>query len=88
MIPFLFCLYAPSVAVHLHSFFLGLDVADVLVSFEGCDGRAVIEVILIARDLFPLQHGHLNSHEATFLFCIFVPLVGNCIVYNDVHLEL
>ena len=35
---------APSVAVHLHYFFLVLDVTYILGSFEGCDGGAVIEV--------------------------------------------
>ena len=82
------CLYTPSVAVHLHSFFFGLDVTDVLGSFEGCDVRAVVEVSPIARELFPLQHCHLDSHEATFPLGIFVPLFGSFIVYNNVHLEL
>ena len=68
--------------------FFGLDVTDILGSFEGCDGRAVVEVSPIARELISLQHGHLDSHEVTFLFCIFVPLVVSFIVYNDIHLEL
>ena len=68
--------------------FLGLDVTDILGSFEGCDGGEVFEVSPIAREFLSLQHGHLDSHEATFLFFFFVPLVGSFILYNDVHLEL
>ena len=48
------CFYAPSFAVHLHSLFFGLDVTVILVSFEGCDGGAVIEVSPIARELLSL----------------------------------
>ena len=59
--------------------FFSLDVTDVLGSFEGCDGRAVVEVSPIAREFLPLQHGYLDPHEATFLFCIFSPLVGSFI---------
>ena len=88
ILPLPVCLYAPSVVVHLHSLFLGLDVMDVLGSFEGCNGRSVVEVSPIAREFLHLQHGHLDSYEATFLFCIFAPFVGSFIVYNDVHLEL
>ena len=88
VLPFSVCIYAPNIAVHLHSLFFGLDVTDILGSFEGCDGRAVIELNPIAREFLYLQHGHLDSHEATFLFFIFVPLVGRFILYNDVHLEL
>ena len=88
VLPLPVCLYAPSVAIHLYSLFFGLDVTDLLGSVEGCDGRAVVKVSPIARQFFPLQHGHLDSHESTFLFCIFFPLVGSFIVYNDVHLEL
>ena len=88
VLPFSVCFYAPSVAVHLHSFFFGLDIADILGSFEGCDGGAVVEVSPIAREFLYLQHSHLDSHEATFLFFIFVPLVGSFILYNDVYLEL
>ena len=54
VLPFSVCLYAPSVAVHLHFIFLGLDVTDILGSFEGCDGRAVVEVRPIAREFFSL----------------------------------
>ena len=68
VLPFLVCLYAPSVAVHLYSLFLGLDVTDILGSFEGCDGGAVIEISPIAREFLSLYHGHLDSHEATFIF--------------------
>ena len=68
--------------------FFRLDVIDTLGSFEGCNGRAVVKVRPIARELLYLQHGHLDSHDGTFLFCIFVPLVGSSIVDNDVHLEL
>ena len=48
--------------------FFGLDVTDILGSFEGYDGGAVVEVIPIARELLSLHHVHLDSHEATFLF--------------------
>ena len=68
--------------------FFGLDVTDILSSFEGCDSGAVVEVSPIAREFLSLQHGHLDSHEATSLFFIFVPLVGSFILYNDVHLDL
>ena len=88
VLPLSVFLYTHRVAVHLNSFFLVLDVTDVLGSFEGCDGRSVVEVSTIAREFLPLQHGNLDSHEATFLFCIFIPLVGSFIVYNDVHWEL
>ena len=54
VLPFLVCFNATSVAVHLNSFFLGLDVTDILGSFEVCDGGAVIEVSTIARELFSL----------------------------------
>ena len=60
VLPLLVCIYAPSVAVHLHSLFFGLDGTDVLGSFEGCDGRAVVQVSLITREFLPLQHGHLD----------------------------
>ena len=86
--PLTVCIYTPSVGVHLHYVFLGLDVTDVLGSFEGCDGREVVKVSPIAREFLPLQNGHLDSHEATFTLGISVPLVGSFIVYNDVHLEL
>ena len=66
--------------------FFGLDVTDVLGSVEGCDGRAVVKVIPIDRKFLSLQHGHLDSYEATLIFCIFAPLVGSFILYNDVHL--
>ena len=88
VLPFSVCFYAPSVAVHMHSLVFGLDLTDIIGSFEGCDGGAVIEVCPIAREFLSLQHGHLDSHEATSLFFIFVPLVGSFILYNDVHLEL
>ena len=68
--------------------FFGLDVTDILGSFEGCDCRAVVEVSPIARELLSLQNGHLYYHESTFLFCILVPLVVSFILYNNVHLEL
>ena len=68
--------------------FFGLDVTYIFGSFEVCDGRAVVEVIPIAREYRSLQHGHLDSYESTSLFCIFVPLVSSFILYNDVHLEL
>ena len=80
------CLYTPSVTVHLHNFFLGLDFTNVLGIFEGCDSISVVKVSPIAREFFPLHHGHLDSHEATFPLGIFVPLVGSFIIYNDVHL--
>ena len=73
ILPFLGCLYAPRIAVHLHSLFFGFDVTDILGSLEGCDGRSVVEVRPISRDFLPLQHGHLDSHEATFPFGIFAP---------------
>ena len=68
--------------------FLGFDVTDVLGSFEGCYGRAFVNVSPIARELLLLQHGRLDSHEATFPLCIFPPLVGRFIVYSDIHLEM
>ena len=68
--------------------FLGLDVTDIFVSFEGCDDREVVEVSPIAREFLSLQHFHLDSYEATFLFFIFVIFVVSLILYNDVHLEL
>ena len=87
--PLLFSLFLCSQRCSSPAFpFFGLDVTDMLGSFEGCDGGAVIEVSPIARELLSLQHGHLDSHEATLLFFIFVPLVGSFILYNDIHLEL
>ena len=80
VIPFSVCFYAPSVAVHLHSLFFGLDVTDILGSFEDCDSGAVIEVSPIAREFLSLEHGHLDSHEATFLFVIFVIFFGRFIL--------
>ena len=48
--PFWFVFSAPSAAAHLHSLFFGLDLTDILGSFEGCDGGAVIKVSPIARE--------------------------------------
>ena len=50
VLPLSVCLYAPIVAVHLHSLFFGLDVTDILGSFEGCYGKSVVEVSPISRE--------------------------------------
>ena len=86
--PFWFVFMLPALQFTCIPVFWGLGVTDILGSFEGCDGRAVVEVSPIARELLYLQHGHLDFHEATFIFFIFVPLVGSVILYNNVHLEL
>ena len=86
--PFWVVFMLPELQFTCIPFFFGFDVTDILGSFEGCDGRSVVKVRPISREFLSLQYGHLDSHETTFLFYIFAPLVGIFIVYNDVHLEL
>ena len=83
--------YSSPVVLFLSLYCLGIDLLPLDNRYLGHSlilHICIFRLQSIAREFLSMQHGHLDSHEATFLFFILFLFVGRFILYNDVHLEL